>query len=66
MDCYALLADLPDTAVVAVADAAVGDESARCGYGWAAEEGTTGHGDSLASGSGEAEVSGDRRGACRA
>ncbi|MFD3824449.1 RNase H family protein [Streptomyces sp. NPDC058625] len=58
VDRYALLADLPDTAVVAVADAAVGDESARCGYGWAAEDGTTGHGDSLASGSGEAEVIG--------
>ncbi|MFC9850906.1 RNase H family protein [Streptomyces prasinus] len=57
-DRYALLADLPDTAVVAVADAAVGDESARCGYGWAAEDGTTGHGDSLASSSGEAEVIG--------
>ncbi|MFD7704948.1 RNase H family protein [Streptomyces caelestis] len=58
VDRYALLADLPDTAVVAVADAAVGDESARCGYGWAAEDGTTGHGDSLASSSGEAEVIG--------
>ncbi|GGV74990.1 hypothetical protein GCM10010294_38880 [Streptomyces griseoloalbus] len=57
-DRYALLADLPDTAVVAVADAAVGDESALCGYGWAAEDGTTGHGDSLASSSGEAEVIG--------
>ncbi|MFH8798975.1 RNase H family protein [Streptomyces sp. NPDC017936] len=57
-DRYALLADLPDTAVVAVADAAIGDESALCGYGWAAEDGTTGHGDSLASSSGEAEVIG--------
>ncbi|MEU3524594.1 RNase H family protein [Streptomyces sp. NPDC038707] len=57
-DRYALLADLPETAVVAVADAAVGDESARCGYGWAAEDGTTGHGDSFAAGSGEAEVIG--------
>ncbi|MGX4688812.1 RNase H family protein [Streptomyces sp. JNUCC 63] len=57
-DRYALLADLPDTAVVAVADAAVGDESALCGYGWAAEDGTTGYGDSLASSSGEAEVIG--------
>ncbi|MFF8953441.1 RNase H family protein [Streptomyces sp. NPDC014940] len=57
-DRYALLADLPDTAVVAVADAAVGDESALCGYGWAAEDGTTGQGDSLASSSGEAEVIG--------
>ncbi|CAL9636349.1 hypothetical protein SUDANB15_06197 [Streptomyces sp. enrichment culture] len=57
-DRYALLTDLPETAVVAVADAAVGDESARCGYGWAAEDGTTGHGDSLASSSGEAEVIG--------
>lgn len=57
-DRYAVLADLPDTAVVAVADAAVGDESALCGYGWAAEDGTTGHGDSLASSSGEAEVIG--------
>lgn len=57
-DRYALLADLPDSAVVAVADAAVGDESALCGYGWAVEDGTTGHGDSLASSSGEAEVIG--------
>ncbi|MGW5201562.1 RNase H family protein [Streptomyces spiralis] len=57
-DRYALLADIPETAVVAVADAAVGDESALCGYGWAAEDGTTGHGDSLASSSGEAEVIG--------
>lgn len=57
-DRYALLADLPDTAVVAVADAAVGDESALCGYGWAAEDGSTGYGDSLASSSGEAEVIG--------
>ncbi|MFK4149844.1 RNase H family protein [Streptomyces sp. NPDC004065] len=57
-DRYALLADLPDTAVVAVADAAVGEESALCGYGWAAEDGTTGYGDSLASSSGEAEVIG--------
>ncbi|MFJ8357833.1 RNase H family protein [Streptomyces sp. NPDC093984] len=58
VDRYAVLADLPDTAVVAVADAAVGDESALCGYGWAAEDGTTGYGDSLASSSGEAEVIG--------
>ncbi|MEU6775986.1 RNase H family protein [Streptomyces sp. NPDC046759] len=57
-DRYAVLADLPDTAVVAVADAAVGDESALCGYGWAAEDGTTGCGDSMASSSGEAEVIG--------
>ncbi|MFI1467098.1 RNase H family protein [Streptomyces wuyuanensis] len=57
-DRYAVLADLPDTAVVAVADAAVGDESALCGYGWAAEDGTTGYGESLASSSGEAEVIG--------
>ncbi|WP_406372748.1 hypothetical protein OH781_32180 [Streptomyces sp. NBC_01550] len=57
-DRYAVLADLPDIAVVAVADAAVGDESALCGYGWAAEDGTTGYGDSLASSSGEAEVIG--------
>ncbi|MFK4693547.1 RNase H family protein [Streptomyces pristinaespiralis] len=57
-DRYAVLADLPDTAVVAVADAAVGDESALCGYGWAAEDGTTGYGDSLASSSGEAEIIG--------
>ncbi|MFG3659506.1 ribonuclease HI [Streptomyces sp. NPDC047706] len=58
VDRYALLTDLPGTAVVAVADAAVGDESARSGYGWAAEDGTTGYGDSLASSSGEAEVIG--------
>ncbi|MFE0509281.1 ribonuclease HI [Streptomyces sp. NPDC058964] len=57
-DRYAVLADLPDTAVVAVADAAVADESALCGYGWAAEDGTAGYGDSLASSSGEAEVIG--------
>ncbi|MFG3475724.1 RNase H family protein [Streptomyces sp. NPDC047980] len=57
-DRYAVLADLPDLAVVAVADAAVGDESALCGYGWAAEDGTTGYGESLASSSGEAEVIG--------
>ncbi|WP_329184615.1 RNase H family protein [Actinacidiphila glaucinigra] len=57
-DRYALLADLPDTAVVAVADAAVGDESALCGYGWVAEDGSTGYGDSVASSSGEAEVIG--------
>ncbi|MFF4211773.1 RNase H family protein [Streptomyces sp. NPDC001796] len=57
-DRYAVLADLPDTAVVAVADAAVGDQSALCGYGWAAEDGTTGYGDSLASSSGDAEVIG--------
>lgn len=36
----------------------IGDESALCGYGWAAEDGTTGYGDSLASSSGEAEVIG--------
>ncbi|MEV7199548.1 RNase H family protein [Streptomyces griseoluteus] len=58
VDRYALLADLPGSAVVAVADAAVGDDSALCGYGWAAEDGTTGCGDSLASSSGEAEVIG--------
>ncbi|MDQ0485529.1 RNase H family protein [Streptomyces cellulosae] len=57
-DRYALLADLPESAVVAVADAAAGDDSALCGYGWAAEDGATGHGDSLASSSGEAEVIG--------
>ncbi|MEU6543030.1 RNase H family protein [Streptomyces sp. NPDC046859] len=57
-DRYALLADVPDTAVVAVADAALGDDSAVCGYGWASEEGSTGHGDSMAASSGEAEVIG--------
>ncbi|WP_077798627.1 RNase H family protein [Streptomyces sp. JHA26] len=57
-DRYALLTDLPDSAVVAVADAAAGGDSALCGYGWAAEDGATGHGDSLASSSGEAEVIG--------
>ncbi|MGW7619737.1 RNase H family protein [Streptomyces antimycoticus] len=58
VDRYAVLPDLPGSAIVAVAvaDAAVGDESALCGYGWAAEDGTTGYGDSLASSSGEAEV----------
>ncbi|MFF9772866.1 hypothetical protein ACF1HJ_04170 [Streptomyces sp. NPDC013978] len=55
---YAILDDFPSRAAVAVADAAIGDESARCGYGWAAEDGTTGYGDSMASGSGEAEVIG--------
>lgn len=58
VDRYALLSDLPDNAVVAVADAAVGDESALSGYGWVAEDGSTGHGDSFASSSGEAEVIG--------
>ncbi|KAB2975737.1 hypothetical protein F8R89_29345 [Streptomyces sp. SS1-1] len=57
-DRYALLADLPDTAVVAVADAALGEDSAVCGYGWASETGSTGHGDSMAASSGEAEVIG--------
>ncbi|MFE1070352.1 RNase H family protein [Streptomyces sp. NPDC058783] len=57
-DRYALLTDLPDAAIVAVADAALGDDSAVSGYGWAAEDGSTGHGDSLASSSGEAEVIG--------
>ncbi|MFI9214842.1 ribonuclease HI [Streptomyces werraensis] len=57
-DRYALLTDLPDSAVVAVADAAAGDDSALCGFGWAAEDGATGHGDCLASSSGEAEVIG--------
>ncbi|MEU4033268.1 RNase H family protein [Streptomyces collinus] len=55
---YAILDDSPSRAVVAVADAAVGDESALSGYGWAAEDGTTGYGDSMASGSGEAEIIG--------
>ncbi|MFH9967351.1 ribonuclease HI [Streptomyces mirabilis] len=57
---YAILDDSPSRAAVAVADAAigVGDESARCGYGWAAEDGTTGYGDSMASCSGEAEIIG--------
>ncbi|MEV5233487.1 RNase H family protein [Streptomyces pseudogriseolus] len=57
-DRYALLTDLPDSAVVAVVDAAAGDDSALCGYGWAAEDGATGYGHSLASSSGEAEVIG--------
>ncbi|MEU5594512.1 hypothetical protein [Streptomyces sp. NPDC020298] len=55
---YAILDDFPSRTAVAVADAAVGDESALCGYGWAAEDGTTGHGDSMASCSGEAEIIG--------
>lgn len=55
---YAILDDSPSRAAVAVADAAVGDESALCGYGWAAEDGTTGYGDSMASCSGEAEIIG--------
>ncbi|MFF3877167.1 RNase H family protein [Streptomyces sp. NPDC001978] len=57
-DRYAILDDLLPQAVVAVADAAVGDESAACGYGWVCENGTTGHGASMASSSGEAEVIG--------
>lgn len=55
---YAILDDFPSRAAVAVADAAIGDESALCGYGWAAEDGTTGYGDSMASSSGEAEIIG--------
>ncbi|MGW2766160.1 RNase H family protein [Streptomyces sp. NPDC001275] len=57
-DRYAILDDLLPHAVVAVADAAVGDESAQCGYGWICEDGTTGHGASMAHSSGEAEVIG--------
>lgn len=55
---YAILDDLPVGAIVAVADAAIGNESALCGYGWAAEDGTAARGFSYASGSGEAEVIG--------
>ncbi|MET8631641.1 hypothetical protein [Streptomyces sp. NPDC004680] len=57
-DRYAILDDLLPHAVVAVADAAIGDESAQCGYGWVAENGMTGHGASMAHSSGEAEVIG--------
>ncbi|WP_424214923.1 hypothetical protein ACN20G_24260 [Streptomyces sp. BI20] len=57
-DRYALLADLPAEVPVAVVDAAIGDESAICGYGWAAEDGSTGDGVSMAAGSGEAELIG--------
>ncbi|MEV6117637.1 RNase H family protein [Streptomyces sp. NPDC052109] len=57
-DRYAILNDLLPHAVVAVADAAVGDESAQCGYGWVCENGTTGHGASMAHSSGETEVIG--------
>ncbi|MGW3028744.1 RNase H family protein [Streptomyces sp. NPDC001221] len=57
-DRYAILHDLLPHAVVAVADAAVGDESALCGYGWVCENGTTGYGASMAHSSGEAEVIG--------
>ncbi|WP_351232280.1 hypothetical protein [Streptomyces sp. NPDC002133] len=57
-DRYAILDDLLPHAVVAVADAAVGDESTVCGYGWVSENGITGRGDSMASSSGEAEVVG--------
>ncbi|MCQ4084349.1 hypothetical protein NGB36_28150 [Streptomyces sp. RB6PN25] len=54
---YALLDDVPANIPWAVADAAVNtEESALCGYGWAAADGTAGWGDSLASTSGEAEV----------
>lgn len=52
---YAILDDLPPGAIVAVADAALGDESALCGYAWAAEDGSAAWGHSFASGSGEAE-----------
>jgi ribonuclease HI len=55
---YAILDGFSGGAAVVVADAMVGDESALSGYGWAAEDGTTGHGDSMASSSGEAEVVG--------
>ncbi|MGW5433341.1 RNase H family protein [Streptomyces sp. NPDC004059] len=57
-DRYAILDDLLPHAVVAVADAAVGDESAQCGYGWVSENVTTGGGASMAHSSGEAEVIG--------
>ncbi|MGW5480896.1 RNase H family protein [Streptomyces sp. NPDC004008] len=57
-DRYAILNGLLPHAVVAVADAAVGDESAQCGYGWVCENGATGHGASMAHSSGEAEVIG--------
>ncbi|WP_328951353.1 hypothetical protein OG778_30375 [Streptomyces sp. NBC_00184] len=57
-DRYALLADLPPGVRVVVADAALGDDSAVCGYGWAAEDGTTGLGISMAANSGEAEIIG--------
>ncbi|MFJ5087478.1 RNase H family protein [Streptomyces sp. NPDC088674] len=55
---YAVLSDIPGGARVVVSDAAIGEDSALCGYGWAAEDGTTGHGDSMASTSGEAEIIG--------
>ncbi|MFD7883346.1 ribonuclease HI [Streptomyces bauhiniae] len=55
---YAVLNDIPGGARVVVSDAAIGEDSALCGYGWAAEDGTTGHGDSMASTSGEAEIIG--------
>ncbi|MCZ2525372.1 RNase H family protein [Streptomyces sp. HB2AG] len=56
---YALLDDVPADTPWAVADAAVdAEESALCGYGWAAADGTAGWGDSMASSSGEAEVVG--------
>ncbi|MGW4300231.1 RNase H family protein [Streptomyces sp. NPDC004646] len=55
---YAVLNDIPCGARVVVSDAAIGEDSALCGYGWAAEDGTTGHGDSMASTSGEAEIIG--------
>ncbi|WP_405802597.1 hypothetical protein OG291_27560 [Streptomyces halstedii] len=57
-DRYALLADLPPGVHVVVADAALGDDSAVCGYGWATEDGTTSLGISMAANSGEAEVIG--------
>ncbi|MGI5339803.1 hypothetical protein ACQEVS_21625 [Streptomyces sp. CA-181903] len=55
---YAALNDIPGGARVVVSDAAIGEDSALCGYGWAAEDGTTGHGDSMASTSGEAKIIG--------
>ncbi|MYQ49651.1 hypothetical protein GTW40_32335 [Streptomyces sp. SID4985] len=55
---YAVLDDITGRPRVVVSDAAIGEDSALCGYGWAAEDGTTGYGDSMASTSGEAEIIG--------
>lgn len=54
---YALLSDLPADVPWAVSDAAVvTEDSALCGWGWAAADGTVDWGSSYASSSGEAEL----------
>ncbi|WP_033817992.1 hypothetical protein [Kitasatospora sp. MBT63] len=56
---HALLADLPGDLPWAVADAAIGcEDSAACGWGWAAADGASAWGSSYASGIAEAELIG--------